>query len=85
MTQLLDALGQPHVQLLLRLVLGGLLLLAGVTKLADRESFRQAVAEGLPVPAHVLAEYGLTDDVPASGPTPPTAPEPLQLALFAPS
>ena len=46
---------------------------------------RQAVAEGLPVPAHVLAEYGLVDDVPASGQTPSTAPEPLQLALFAPS
>jgi hypothetical protein len=45
MTQLLDALDQPHVQLLLRLVLGGLLLLAGATKLADRESFRQAVNE----------------------------------------
>jgi uncharacterized membrane protein YphA (DoxX/SURF4 family) len=44
-TQLLDALDQPHVQLLLRLVLGGLLLLAGVTKLVDRASFRQAVAE----------------------------------------
>ncbi len=45
MTQLLDALHQPHVQLLLRLVLGGLLLLAGLSKLADRPSFRQAVAE----------------------------------------
>ena len=45
MTQLLDALHQPHAQLLLRLVLGGLLLLAGVTKLADREGFRRAVAD----------------------------------------
>ena len=45
MTQLLDALGQPHAQLLLRLLLGGLLLLAGATKLADRAGFRQAVAE----------------------------------------
>lgn len=45
MMQLLDALDQPHVQLLLRLVLGGLLLLASATKLADRASFRQAVAE----------------------------------------
>ena len=45
MTPFLDALGQPHTQLLLRLVLGGLLLLAGVTKLADRASFRAAVAE----------------------------------------
>ncbi len=45
MTELLDALHQPHVQLLLRLVLGGLLLLAAVTKLSDRAAFRQAVAE----------------------------------------
>ena len=45
MTQLLDTLGQPHVQLLLRLVLGGLLLLAGITKLADRTAFRRAVVE----------------------------------------
>ncbi|MCH7511424.1 MAG: DoxX family membrane protein [Chloroflexi bacterium] len=45
MTPLLDALDQHHAQLLLRLVLGGLLLLAGVTKLADRAGFRQAVAE----------------------------------------
>ena len=45
MTQILDALGQPHAQLFLRLVLGGLLLVAGATKLADRSSFRQAVAE----------------------------------------
>lgn len=45
MTEALDALRQPHVQLLLRLVLGGLLVLAGIAKLADRASFRQAVAE----------------------------------------
>ena len=45
MTQLLDTLGQPHAQLLLRLVLGGLLLLAGITKLADRTAFRRAVVE----------------------------------------
>lgn len=45
MSQLLDALHQPHAQLTLRLVLGGLLLLAGVGKLADRTAFRQAVAE----------------------------------------
>jgi uncharacterized membrane protein YphA (DoxX/SURF4 family) len=51
MTELLDALGQPHVQLLLRLVLGGVLLLAGVTKLLDRESFRGAVAEYEVLPA----------------------------------
>jgi len=45
MTVFLDALHQPHVQLLLRLLLGGLLLLAGLSKLAGRESFRAAVAE----------------------------------------
>lgn len=45
MSAFLDVLHQPHAQLLLRLVLGGLLLLAGVTKLADREAFREAVAE----------------------------------------
>ena len=42
MTPLLDALDQHHAQLLLRLVLGGLLLLAGVTKLADRGSSQTA-------------------------------------------
>lgn len=45
MTDSLDALSQPHAQLLLRLVLGGLLLLAGVTKLADRSAFYEAVAD----------------------------------------
>ena len=45
MTEFQDALGQPHVQLLLRLVVGGVLLLAGIAKLADRMTFRQAVAE----------------------------------------
>ncbi len=45
MTEILDALQQPHAQLLLRLVLGGLLLLAGLTKLADRAGVRQAVAD----------------------------------------
>lgn len=41
----LDVLDQPHLQLFLRLMVGGLLLLAGITKLADRASFRDAVAE----------------------------------------
>jgi len=45
MSVLLDALHQPHTQLLLRLVLGGLLLLAGATKLADRRAFYEAVAD----------------------------------------
>lgn len=46
---------------------------------------RQAAAEGLPVPAHVLAEYGLLGELPAPGRTPPVTTEPLQLMLFAPS
>jgi uncharacterized membrane protein YphA (DoxX/SURF4 family) len=45
MGEVLDALHQPHVQLFLRLSLGAMLLLAGVTKLLDRAAFRQAVAE----------------------------------------
>ncbi len=45
MTASLDALTQPHVQLLLRLVLGGLLVLSGISKLADRPGFRAAVAQ----------------------------------------
>lgn len=45
MHDLLDALRQPHAQLVLRLVLGGLLLLAGLAKLADRAGTLQAVAE----------------------------------------
>jgi len=45
MSQFLDALHQPHTQLFLRLVLGGLLVLAGAAKLMDRAAFRQAVAE----------------------------------------
>ena len=45
MTEVLDAIHQPHAQLLLRLVLGVLLLLAGVTKLVDRARFREAVAD----------------------------------------
>lgn len=45
MSTLVDALHQPHTQLLLRLVLGGLLLLAGGTKLADRSAFQEAVGD----------------------------------------
>ncbi|OGO53189.1 MAG: hypothetical protein A2148_09490 [Chloroflexi bacterium RBG_16_68_14] len=53
MSQLLDALYQPHTQLMLRLVLGGLLLLAGVSKLTDRTAFRQAVSEYEVLPRHL--------------------------------
>ena len=45
MSPFLDALHQPHIQLLLRLVLGVLLLLAGAAKLTDRSAFYQAVAD----------------------------------------
>lgn len=45
MSDVLDALGQHHLQLILRLTLGGLLGLAAITKLADREAFRTAVAD----------------------------------------
>ena len=45
MSEVLEALGQHHVQLLLRLTLGGLLCLAAYTKLADRAAFRAAVSE----------------------------------------
>jgi uncharacterized membrane protein YphA (DoxX/SURF4 family) len=45
MTDFLDSLRQPHTLLLLRLVLGGLLLIAGVTKLADRAAFYSAVSD----------------------------------------
>ena len=45
MSDVLSALDQHHVQLLLRLTLGGLLVLAAVTKLTDRAAFQAAVAE----------------------------------------
>lgn len=45
MTDFLDPLRQAHVLLLLRLVLGGLLLIAGATKLARPAAFDEAVAE----------------------------------------
>jgi uncharacterized membrane protein YphA (DoxX/SURF4 family) len=45
MLDFLDPIRQDHVLLFLRLLLGGLLLIAGVTKLADRAAFRDAVAE----------------------------------------
>lgn len=45
MSEVLGALDQHHVQLLLRLTLGGLLTLAAITKLTDRTAFQAAVAE----------------------------------------
>src|SRR3989337_585061 len=59
MSDLLDAIGQPHVQLLLRLTLGGLLVLAGVSKLADRHAFRQAVAEYQVLPAALERPFAM--------------------------
>jgi uncharacterized membrane protein YphA (DoxX/SURF4 family) len=43
MGELLGVIDQPHAQFLMRVVLGGLLLLAGITKLADRAAFRDAM------------------------------------------
>jgi len=51
MGELFGALDQPHAQFLLRVVLGGLLLLAGLSKLADRRAFREAIAEYQLLPA----------------------------------
>ena len=42
---MLDGLTDPYVQLVLRLVVGGLLLYAGISKLTDRPAFQQAVTE----------------------------------------
>jgi len=57
MSSMLDALHQPHVQLFLRLVLGGLLVLAGVTKLAGRSAFREAVAEYKMLPSAIEGPF----------------------------
>lgn len=59
MSDLLNAIDQPHAQLLLRLTLGGLLLLAGVTKLTDRLAFRQAVAEYQVLPASLERPFAM--------------------------
>lgn len=57
MSEFLEPFHQPHAQLLLRLVLGGLLVLAGVTKLADRPGFRQAVAEYELLPERLVRPF----------------------------
>ena len=57
MGQFLDALHQPHVQLFLRIVLGGVLLLAGISKLSDRASFREAVADYEVLPAALVTPF----------------------------
>jgi len=59
MTEVLNALEQPHTQLLLRLIVGGLLLLAGATKLVDRDGFRDAVAEYKILPAALERPFAL--------------------------
>lgn len=51
MSELFAAFDQPHVQFLLRVVLGGLLLLAGLTKLAGRAAFRDAIRQYEILPA----------------------------------
>ncbi len=60
MTEFLDALHQPHTQLLLRLVVGGLLLLAGVTKLAERSAAQQAVSEYDILPERFVRPFAAT-------------------------
>lgn len=57
MGHLLDALHQPHVQLFLRLVLGAVLLIAGLSKLTGRAAFRAAVAEYQVLPASLVAPF----------------------------
>ena len=54
---MLDALIDPYLQLVLRLVLGGLLLYAGLSKLTDRQAFQQAVAEYEVLPAGVARAF----------------------------
>jgi uncharacterized membrane protein YphA (DoxX/SURF4 family) len=60
MSDVLDALSQHHVQLLLRLTLGGLLGLAAFTKLTDHEAFRAAVAEYKLLPASLERPFAMT-------------------------
>jgi uncharacterized membrane protein YphA (DoxX/SURF4 family) len=57
MSDILAALDQPHLQFLLRVVLGGLLLLAGLTKLADRAAFRDAIRQYEILPASLEAPF----------------------------
>jgi uncharacterized membrane protein YphA (DoxX/SURF4 family) len=57
MSDLLDSLRQAHVQLLLRLLVGGLLLIAGVSKLTDRQAFRAAVTDYDILPASLARPF----------------------------
>jgi uncharacterized membrane protein YphA (DoxX/SURF4 family) len=59
MTDFLDSLRQPHALLLVRLVLGALLLIAGATKLTDRQAFYTAVSEYDILPASVARPFAL--------------------------
>ncbi len=59
MTDFLDSLRQPHALLLLRLVLGALLLIAGVTKLTDRPAFYSAVSDYDVLPPAVARPFAL--------------------------
>ncbi len=60
MSEVLDALGQHHVQLLLRLTLGGLLILAAVTKFVDRGGFQAAVSEYRVFPSALERPFAVT-------------------------
>jgi uncharacterized membrane protein YphA (DoxX/SURF4 family) len=59
MSEFLDTLRQAHVLLLLRLLLGGLLLIAGITKLIDRDAFRFAVADYDILPGSLARPFAL--------------------------
>lgn len=57
MTEFVDALGQPHAQFVIRLLLGGLLVVAGAAKLLDRRGFLMAVAEYRVLPKALERPY----------------------------
>lgn len=65
-------------------VAGGVPILNARDGREHEAAVRQAAAEGLPVPPHVLAEYGLAEELLVSKRTSPAAAESLQPALFTP-
>ena len=59
MTDFLDSLRQPHALLLLRVVLGALLLIAGITKLTGRAAFYSAVTDYDVLPSALARPFAL--------------------------
>lgn len=57
MSDFIDPLRQAHVLLLLRLLVGALLLIAGVSKLGDREAFDNAVTDYDILPARLARPF----------------------------